>query len=61
MGGFNNEHDLVSLLGFNGRENAPEEDRGRTETGHTVSNYQPHFAQDDIKKIIDNLLLDNSI
>jgi len=47
---------LVSLFGFNGSENAPKEYRENISTGHPVSNYQPHFLQNNITNIIDNLL-----
>jgi hypothetical protein len=56
IGGFNNEGDGVSMLGFNKRENASEELRKDTPTGHPASNYQPHLLEANTDNMIKNLL-----
>jgi len=58
IGGFNNEGDPVSLLGFNNRENAPTELIKKFETNneHPVEDYAPHLEKPEIKTKIQDLL-----
>lgn len=56
LGGVNNEGDVVSLIGFNKRENAPiilrkKEDQ-IVDDGHLVENYAPQLEKPEIKSKI---------